>query len=584
MKSISKNLLLYFFVFYLFSILTIDSFLWVENNSKTLSAIKDKAHKTVVLAEQIFPKNQLRSFSKKAFSEKSRQIFELTGLNIFLLNKDGEILSDSSATNNLLYEKDIQQAMKTGSGFASVIDKISGNKIYYYAEPIKFNGRVTGFIRVKILPEKFANKNAFVTQIIFPVSLLLFVIFLLFYFMIKKYLSQKLSELIVPIKNSLEKEKFESIPVQDSIELNEIATAFNHFAECMLNNYKSVKNEKDNFVELLSSLEDGVATFNSENTLIFSSPQFNSILELKQIEENIHIYDLIDFPPLINDVRKFLETGNPIKRKTKYYKHKFIEYLITPLSSDYNKKGFTIVIRDITDIHKLEKIRSDFVANVSHEFKTPLTAIRGFAETLLAPNEMPLETRERFLNKIRRQTIFLENMVNDLLQLSRIERNESIEITPLNIVPLIEDIVEETRNKTTSENLTFNFIPKFSGEIIVNANELLIRNIISNLISNAIQYSKESGKIWLTVNANNERVKIEVADDGIGIPQKELNRIFERFYRTKNAKDRFSTGSGLGLSIFRNAIELLHGKYGVSSKLGEGSNFWCEIKLANSQN
>ena len=180
MKSISKNLLLYFFVFYIFSILTIDSFLWVENNSKTLSAIKDKAHKTVVLAEQIFPKNQLRSFSKKAFSEKSRQIFKLTGLNIFLLNKDGKILSDSSATNNLLYEKDIQQAMKTGSGFASVIDKISGNKIYYYAEPIKFNGRVTGFIRVKILPEKFANKNAFVTQIIFPVSLLLFVIFLLF--------------------------------------------------------------------------------------------------------------------------------------------------------------------------------------------------------------------------------------------------------------------------------------------------------------------------------------------------------------------------------------------------------------------
>jgi two-component system phosphate regulon sensor histidine kinase PhoR len=103
------------------------------------------------------------------------------------------------------------------------------------------------------------------------------------------------------------------------------------------------------------------------------------------------------------------------------------------------------------------------------------------------------------------------------------------------------------------------------------------RNIISNLLSNAIQYSKESGEISLTVEADSKRVRIEVTDDGIGIHTKELSRIFERFYRTKDAKDKFSTGSGLGLSIVRNAIELLHGKYGVSSKPGEGSTFWCEI-------
>ncbi len=584
MKSISKNLLLYFFIFYLFSVLLIDTFLWVEINEKAVATIKEEAHKTVVLAEQLLPKNYLRTLSQKVLEKKSKQISKLTGLNILLLNKKGNILSDSTAKENLLNENDIQQAMKNGSGFAVIANKITGVKNYFYAEPIKFNGRITGFIRISILPEEFADKTAFITQTIFSVSLLLFILFFLFYLMINKYLSHKLFELVTPIKKSLEKKKFEPIPAQNSTELNEIATAFNHFAECMINNYKTIKNDKENLVELLCSLEDGVATFNSENILLFSSPQFNSILELEEIEEDIHIYDLIDFPPLINDVHLFLESNKPIKRKIKYYKHKYIEYFITPLFRNNLKKGFTIVIRDITDIHRLEKIRSDFVANVSHEFKTPLTSIRGFAETLLTSTEIPTETRERFLNKIRKQTIFLENMVNDLLQLSRIERNESIEIAPFDMVPLIEDIVEETRNKSASGNLSFNFVPKFSGKIVVNANETLIRNIISNLLSNAIQYSKESGEISLTVEADSKRVRIEVTDDGIGIHTKELSRIFERFYRTKDAKDKFSTGSGLGLSIVRNAIELLHGKYGVSSKPGEGSTFWCEIKIENPDN
>jgi two-component system phosphate regulon sensor histidine kinase PhoR len=584
MKSISKNLLLYFFIFYLFSVLLIDTFLWVEINEKAVATIKEEAHKTVVLAEQLLPKNYLRTLSQKVLEKKSKQISKLTGLNILLLNKKGNILSDSTAKENLLNENDIQQAMKNGSGFAVIANKITGVKNYFYAEPIKFNGRITGFIRISILPEEFADKTAFITQTIFSVSLLLFILFFLFYLMINKYLSHKLFELVTPIKKSLEKKKFEPIPAQNSTELNEIATAFNHFAECMINNYKTIKNDKENLVELLCSLEDGVATFNSENILLFSSPQFNSILELEEIEEDIHIYDLIDFPPLINDVHLFLESNKPIKRKIKYYKHKYIEYFITPLFRNNLKKGFTIVIRDITDIHRLEKIRSDFVANVSHEFKTPLTSIRGFAETLLTSTEIPTETRERFLNKIRKQTIFLENMVNDLLQLSRIERNESIEIAPFDMVPLIEDIVDETRNKTAAVNLSFNFVPKFSGKIVVNANETLIRNIISNLLSNAIQYSKESGEISLTVEADSKRVRIEVTDDGIGIHTKELSRIFERFYRTKDAKDKFSTGSGLGLSIVRNAIELLHGKYGVSSKPGEGSTFWCEIKIENPDN
>jgi two-component system phosphate regulon sensor histidine kinase PhoR len=580
MKSISKKLLLYFFIFYLVSILIIDTFLWIEINGKAVATIKSEAHKTVLLAQQLLPDNSLRNLSPKTLGEKSRQISKLTGLNIFLLNKEGNILSDSTAKKNLLNENDIQQAMKSGSGFAEVTNQHTGQKNYFYAEPIKFNGRITGFIRVSILPEEFTGKTAFITQTIFPVSLLLLIIFFFFYFLVNKYLSQKLTDLTTPIKNSLRKKKFAPIPSQSSVELNEIATAFNHFAECMITNYKTIKNDKDNLEQLLCSLEDGVATFNSDNILLFSSPQFNSILEFEQIEEDIHIYDLIDFPPLINDVHEFLESNKPVKRKTKYYKHKYIEYLITPLSRENHKKGFTIVLRDITDVHKLEKIRSDFVANVSHEFKTPLTSIRGFAETLLTPTEIPADTRERFLNKIRKQTIFLENMVNDLLQLSRIERNEAIEIAPFNIVPLIDEIVEETRNKTAAEKLTFNYVSKFTDDIIVNANEVLIRNIISNLLSNAIQYSKEAGEITLTVEAEQKRVRIEVADNGIGIDPKELSRIFERFYRTKDAKDKFSTGSGLGLSIVRNAIELLHGKYGVSSNPGEGSIFWCEIELA----
>jgi len=281
---------------------------------------------------------------------------------------------------------------------------------------------------------------------------------------------------------------------------------------------------------------------------------------------------------MLNDIQKYHKKKSVIIREIKYYEDKYLKYKINPFKFAEDDLGFIIVIRDITKIHNLETMRTDFVANVSHEFKTPLTSIRGYSETLLAGSVKDEKTKFRFIEKIRTQSVYLENLVTDLLQLARIESKEIEDIERINIVPIVKSIASEFRSISTAKKLKFNFNNNLENDCFVNANIKVIYNIVANLLSNAIQYSKENGNITLTINEENDIIRIEVNDDGIGIPDNDKSRIFERFFRVKKASAIYAEGSGLGLSIVKNAVELLSGSFGFESEENVGSLFWVELK------
>ncbi len=228
----------------------------------------------------------------------------------------------------------------------------------------------------------------------------------------------------------------------------------------------------------------------------------------------------------------------------------------------------------------MEIIRKDFVANVSHEFKTPLTNIRGYAETLMSTDSLSHELRTKFLGKIENQTRKLENIVIDLLQLSRIEKNEQISLHKMSPNQVLKELAEEYSLSCSNSGIEFKYINEDEeNTAAILADENLLKTLLSNLLINALKYSPKGGTITLKAGISGKTLVIDVADKGIGIPEKEISRIFERFYRIEETKELYPEGSGLGLSLAKNIAELFKGNITVYSEKGTGTTFTVSLPL-----
>jgi two-component system phosphate regulon sensor histidine kinase PhoR len=235
--------------------------------------------------------------------------------------------------------------------------------------------------------------------------------------------------------------------------------------------------------------------------------------------------------------------------------------------------GVVLVLHDISDLRKLERMRRDFVANVSHEFKTPLTAIQGFAETLLEGALDDPQNSRRFLEIIRDHSVRLSRVTSDLLKLSMIEAGKmDLEKRPLAVSDLMQACVETVRLKAERKGLTITAECTTDLPSLV-ADASRLREALLNLLDNALQYTPAGGRIAVKVAAMEGLVVFSVADNGIGIPQAEQRKIFERFYRVDDARSREVGGTGLGLSITRHLVEAHGGRVEVQSEVGRGSTF-----------
>lgn len=235
--------------------------------------------------------------------------------------------------------------------------------------------------------------------------------------------------------------------------------------------------------------------------------------------------------------------------------------------------GCLAVIHDITEIRRLETVRRDFVANVSHELKTPLTSIKGFVETLLEGAIDDKDNNRQFLEIIQDHAQRLDNLVNDLLSLSHLESKEiALKKTNFNFRQLVDGVISGFSSQLKKKNIEIkNDLP---ADMLITADSNRIEQVVTNLIDNAIKFNKEKGSVRIFSEGQDGKVKITVEDSGIGIPEKDITRIFERFYRVDKARSRQLGGTGLGLSIVKHIIELHGGNSGVESIEGLGSKFW----------
>ncbi len=239
------------------------------------------------------------------------------------------------------------------------------------------------------------------------------------------------------------------------------------------------------------------------------------------------------------------------------------------------------MIHDITELERLESVRRDFVSNVSHELKTPLTAIRGYVETLLDADPIDGPTRGRFLRKIRRQSSRLGALVSDLLILSRIESSTEPPEKILDLRSAAGEVLSLLG--PASEERGLELVAEFPDEAVeVLGEEEAIRQALSNLVDNAVKYSSAGGRVVVRLQAENGRAALEVEDEGPGIAGEHLDRIFERFYRADRARSRELGGTGLGLAIVKNVARRHGGGVDVESERGRGSTFRLWLPAAES--
>jgi two-component system phosphate regulon sensor histidine kinase PhoR len=239
--------------------------------------------------------------------------------------------------------------------------------------------------------------------------------------------------------------------------------------------------------------------------------------------------------------------------------------------------GAVLVLHDITELRRLERVRRDFVANVSHEFKTPLTAIQGFAETLLSGALDDKANRERFVEIIREHAWRLARLTDDLLKLSRIEAGRlELELRSIRAEELVNSCIETARLNAKARGLEIHVdLPE--NPPAIRGDGVQLGEVLQNLLDNAVQYTPSGGKIEVKARSNGHDVVFTVADTGIGIPESDLERIFERFYRVDAARSREAGGTGLGLAIARHIVEAHGGRIWVESAIGQGSRFHFSV-------
>lgn len=348
----------------------------------------------------------------------------------------------------------------------------------------------------------------------------------------------------------------------------------------MLNN----RQDAQKIQAILSGMQEGVISLDHVGRIVLLNRAAEKFFgKTQETVKDKHLSELCGFEELEELITLALEQSLPGQIELVIHSKLIIRAQVSPIVGEKARsQGAVIVCYDITELRRLEQLRTEFVGNVSHELRTPLTSIKGFVETLLdGAAEVP-HLRERFLTIIQKETLRLQRLVDELLTLSRIENQRQDATEGISAVyeayekirPVIEPYAEA--KKIELEIVIPNNLP----DVVMGID--LLSQVLLNLMENAVKYTVK-GKVWLHAYPVDDAVRLEFGDTGCGIPQEDLPRIFERFYRVDKARSREQGGTGLGLSIVKHIVEGAKGRICVTSKLGSGSVFTCELPTRNGE-
>jgi two-component system, OmpR family, phosphate regulon sensor histidine kinase PhoR len=361
--------------------------------------------------------------------------------------------------------------------------------------------------------------------------------------------------------------------------LEALGSSLNQTASRLDGTIRTLTEERNLSSAILGSMVEGVAVVNGSERLVFTNPGFAEILGIDvSPQAGTALVETVRQSELIEAVRQVIGGEPRVETEvvTGTLRQHFFAATVASVTAG-KTSGAVIVLHDITDLRKLERVRRDFVANVSHEFKTPLTAIQGFAETLLAGALEDKQNRVRFLEIIVEHSRRLARLTDDLLKLSKMDADRlELEISQVTVAQVVATCLETAQRRAVEKQLELMVqVPSELPDIAADRRRLA--EVLQNLLDNAMQYTLAGGQITLSVAQVGREVVFTVSDTGIGIPKVDQPRIFERFYRVDAARSREVGGTGLGLAIAKHLVEVHGGRLWVESEIGQGSQFHFSV-------
>ncbi len=365
------------------------------------------------------------------------------------------------------------------------------------------------------------------------------------------------------------------VEVKSDDEIGQLASMFNHLNLKLNETLKQMDLEKNKLDTIFNYMAEGVIAVDIDGNLIHANPIAAKIINSnnKGIEDiNSFNLDLIGLGDIDYDDLDTLEGDQTVKGSSEVYKIKY-----APFKNERDKiAGLIIVFQDITKEHKLDIMRTEFVANVSHELKTPITTIKSYTETLI-DGDVDEKTRKGFLNVIENECDRMGRLVTDLLDLSNLDyQSTNWDKSEHSIAALINEIILKLRI-TLKENNHHLSLDIEEDLPLVNIDKDGIERVLLNIIYNAIKYTEEGGEIGIKVRKRDVYVDIEVRDTGVGIPEEDIERIFERFYRVEKGRSREQGGTGLGLAIAKQIVAAHNGHISLDSKVGQGTRINVQL-------
>ncbi len=499
---------------------------------------------------------------------------------ITLIDSQGTVIADSevsapklAAMENHLNRPEVQAALNQGWGESLRYSTSVQKEMLYVARPFP-----EGIIRIS-MPLAYLNK---------PIQELRSVLFYGLWVggivsaLISLWVARRFSKPLRGLKfaaQAMAQKNFEvKVPVKGNDEISSLAKSFNELSDILGGLVQELSEEKNLLRATLDSMLEGLIVLDPSGKIVLANPAFKNMFHFNHDPEGFTPIELFRHAEL-QEIVAFLIAGKACKSCEIEIQREGLQYIMVqgaPFASNQGIEGSVLVFYDITSVRHLEKVRKDFVANVSHELKTPLTAIKGYAETLLAGAIHDEENAIKFLKIIDQHSDRLNLIVLDLLDLSKIESEQyRLSLEEVELAPLLVDLKTTFEKALQAKKIQLKLHCETVKFIYCDAGA--IRQVLNNLIDNAIKYSQENSFIEVEAISQKSAILFAVKDQGPGIPPEHLPRIFERFYRVDPSRSRQQGGTGLGLSIVKHLVQLQGGEIWAESNLGEGSRFYFTL-------
>ncbi|NOU71574.1 HAMP domain-containing protein [Paenibacillus sp. LMG 31458] len=528
------------------------------------------------------------------YSEQAKRLKEATNERLTYVRADGKVLGDSDQRpeqmDNHLNRPEIASAAANGIGYITRYSDTLKENMLYAAIPVKNEAQeTTGFLRISMSLEQVGNSIRSLWYFLISGLIILFLIAGIVSYRIAKGITHPI-EKMTKVAQQITNLNYQSrVPAYSNDEVGQLGQAINRMSESLQQQMARIQENERRLQGVMENMMSGIMMIDREERIMLLNPAAEYILGFSSQELLGKKYNeakqQYEFTKLIQEC---IETQDPIRDEMVFYypAERILDIHLSPIAhEDEEWSGVLIVIHDITAVRRLERMRSEFVANVSHELKTPIAAVKGFAETLLAGALNDKETAVSFLQIIFDESERLNRLIGDILELSKIESKRiPMNFSPIYLPEFLEKSLSVLRKEAEKKHIELNI--QVDDDIYIEADEDRLRQIMINLLSNGIAYTQDGGKVKVRVepldmNADGdyERLRLIVSDTGMGIPKKDLPRIFERFYRVDKARSRSSGGTGLGLSIVKHLVELHKGTIRVDSEVGVGTRFTIELPV-----